>query len=106
MYNSLRDDVKFISYDGEFPNLCSGELILEINNKEYRFGKNYYENKNNLEGFWTSGGGIGYEYEPFQGPWNLVWEDSYYPEEIRKYKDILIEVFNENVPHGCCGGCS
>lgn len=105
--HSLKDDVKFISYDGSFPNLCSGELILKINNKEYKFGKKYDPNhKDNLEGFWITGGGLDEDYEPFQGPWNLSWKDEDYPEEIRKYKDVLIEIFNEHVPYGCCGGCS
>ena len=29
--------VKFISYTGEYPNLCSGVLTLEIDGKEYKF---------------------------------------------------------------------
>ena len=30
--------VKFISYTGKYPNLCSGILTLEIDGKEYKFG--------------------------------------------------------------------
>ena len=30
--------IKFISYTGKYPNLCSGVLTVEINGKEYKFG--------------------------------------------------------------------
>ena len=32
------ENVKFVSYTGEYPNLCSGTLTLEIKGKKYRFG--------------------------------------------------------------------
>ena len=31
------NNIKFISYDGRYPNLCRGVLILEYKNKEYSF---------------------------------------------------------------------
>ena len=31
--------VKFISYTGEYPNLCSGVLTLEIDGVQYKFGQ-------------------------------------------------------------------
>ena len=39
--NSNTSRVKFISYTGEYPNLCSGVLTLEIDGKEYKFGHNF-----------------------------------------------------------------
>lgn len=67
-----KNRVKFVSYTGEYPNLCSGVLTLEIDGKEYKFGHDcrYYhvdENGNwrntdedlnnpNFNSFWTSGG--------------------------------------------------
>ena len=38
--------VKFISYTGEYPNLCKGVLTLEIDGVEYTFGYNYRNNQN------------------------------------------------------------
>lgn len=79
--------VKFISYDGKFPNLCSGVLILEIDGKEYKFGHHYINchsdsktglvtftdedpNNPNLESFWISRGSIS-----FSDDWDAsVWE--------------------------------
>ena len=45
--------VKFISYDGELPNLCSGILTLEIEGKTVTFGSN---NCCDYDRFWISGG--------------------------------------------------
>lgn len=27
------------------------------------------------------------------------------PDEYKKYAEEIDNVFNENVPYGCCGGC-
>lgn len=54
--------VKFVSYTGRWPNLCSGVLTLEIDVNKI-------------------------------------------PEQFRKYATEINEVFNDNVPWGCCGGC-
>lgn len=43
--------VEFIDYTGEYPNLCSGTLTLEIDGEVVRFG-----NGHNVA-FWDSGGG-------------------------------------------------
>ena len=37
------------------------------------------------------------------GEWSIDVDDL--PEQFRKYADEIDEVFNENVPQGCCGGC-
>lgn len=31
--------VKFVSYDGEYPNLCSGTLVLNVDGKDVTFPK-------------------------------------------------------------------
>ena len=76
--------VKFISYDGRFPNLCGGVLVLEIDGKEYKFGHNYSNfrtdpstglltfldedpNNPNFDSFWRSGGNVSF---------NTNWEES------------------------------
>jgi len=33
----MRDRVKFVSYNGHYPNLCSGNLVLEIDGENVRF---------------------------------------------------------------------
>ena len=41
--------IKFISYTGKYPNLCSGVFTVEIDGKEYKFGHESadYDWKNN-----------------------------------------------------------
>lgn len=55
-----KEHVKFVSYSGKWPNLCSGVLTLKIEGTEYRFGHNYHdknwETDGNFERFWESGG--------------------------------------------------
>ena len=105
-------NVKFISYDGRWPNLCTGRLVMEINGKKYQFGDNYQWNESlgentKVDGvydrFWASGGGINKFYEAYKGEWRI--DVSKLPEEIRKYAADIDIVFNSNVSHGCCGGC-
>ena len=35
------EHVKFISYDGKYPNLCSGRLVLEIDGERVAFSNDY-----------------------------------------------------------------
>lgn len=94
--------VKFISYDGEYPCLCNGTLILEINGTEHSFG-----NKAKHPKFWSSGGtcSITGNWNPkvTNGEW-IINVDKI-PEQFRKYAGEIDEVFNDNVVYGCCGGC-
>ena len=114
--------VRFISYTGEYPNLCHGVLTLEIDGKEYKFGHNYsnyhYDangkgiftdedpNNPNFDSFWRSGGCIAGDMEDLhaeKGEWEI---DAYdLPEQFRDLADEIDKVFNNNVRHGCCGGC-
>lgn len=41
--------VKFVKYTGEYPNLCSGTLTLEIDGQNYTFGY-----PADFEPFWSS----------------------------------------------------
>lgn len=106
-------NVRFISYDGGWPNLCSGTLVLEIHEKEYKFGNNYKWNEELgeytevdgfYEKFWSSGGGFNRNWCAYKGEWQI--DVSKLPEEIQKYAAEIDSVFNNNVPHGCCGGCA
>lgn len=113
--------VRFISYTGDYPNLCYGVLTLEIDGKEYKFGHNYsnyhYVNGKdiftdedpanpNFEQFWSSGGRITGGMEDLHaetGEWEI--DANYLPEQFKDLANEIDKVFNYNVPYGCCGGC-
>lgn len=105
--NNTDSHVKFISYTGEFPNLCSGILTLEIDGVEYTFGDRYNRPKPEFKRFWRSGGNVSFDsnwYEHVKsGEWHINVNDL--PEQFRKYAQEIDIVFNENVEWGCCGGC-
>lgn len=92
--------VKFVSYTGSYPNLCSGKLTLEIEGETVSFG--YGDGL--LPPFWTSGGGLDHHWEAYCGEWEI--DVSRLPENYRKYASSIDRVFNENVEYGCCGGCT
>ncbi len=99
-----QEHIKFVSYDGEYPNLCSGTLVLEIDGVEYKFRYWDYDNKTIFPPFWCSGGGIYPDYSgAFAGEWEIDIRDI--PEQFRKYATEIDDVFNSNVRYGCCGGC-
>ena len=88
--------VKFISYDGAYPNLCSGTLTIEVDGKKYEL---FYILK--------SGGAVWFSEDwdehVEKGSWS-IYEDML-PDELKPYKIQLEDVVNANVPCGCCGGC-
>jgi hypothetical protein len=85
--------VNFISYDGSYPNLCSGDLIIEVNGKRHK-----------LESPLSSGGSVS-----FTEDWDeIVTDGEWYvnvPDELKEYAEEITEVINSNVSYGCCGGC-
>ena len=120
--------VEFVSYNGKFPNLCRGTFVVKINGEIVKFGHDclswhttqdengnwscYYEGEQDdphYESFWTSGGCIvdngERDLEAVEGEWELSYNHKNYPKEIVDLMPQFIEVFNENVPEGCCGGC-
>lgn len=88
--------VKFVSYTGKWPNLCHGVLTLNIDGVDVRFGTEQHPR------FWSSGGSCSMR-SIGHGEWRI--DVSELPEEYRKYAAEIDQVFNENVEHGCCGGC-
>lgn len=90
-----------IRYDGEYPCLCHGSLVIVIDGKEYDFGKyaifttgscgftdSSYENSYMNDGEW-----IWAEDRKLPEGWNTDWD-----------KFVLWKI-NRDIPHGCCGGC-
>ncbi len=88
--------VEFVSYSVKFPNLCSGELILNIDGKDVKFPS----------GSLDSGGGVYNDgcgdYYAESGRWTIDLYD--YP-ELEPMRAEIEACINENIPHGCCGGC-
>jgi hypothetical protein len=89
-------NLSFVSYDGEYPNLCSGTLILNLDGKNIKFRSHCL----------SSGGSVSFD-EDWQeivteGPWHIHdWPENF-PNEL---KDLAEQLVNDNIPWGCCGGC-
>lgn len=116
--------VKFISYDGSYPNLCHGVLVVEINEQLYALAmcSNDYRSRSCIREnqdiikligcYFISGGYVDTDTGDIgQGEeWSMDLDDARtlsgvkFP-LIKDYITELIEVFNENVEQGCCGGC-
>lgn len=112
--------IEFVSYTGAYPNLCRGILTVKVDGKQYRFGHSWLdaltgqkvEGDDLLDPFWKSGGSCGFDdewnEEVSKGQWELLDYDlkrEEYPEEIRDKLEDILEVMNQNVTGGCCGGC-
>lgn len=111
-------NIKFISYNGEYPNLCSGKLVVKIDGKEVSFGQTTkfwsWEKDEELADyprFWRSGGSVSFdedwnEFVDSYCDWEMSSPDEKdYPPEIWKLLPDILNVMNENVDGGCCGGC-
>lgn len=102
-----KPDIEFVSYDGEYPCLCHGTLTLKINGKKMKFcgcGGSKYDS------FWSSGGNVSFDNDwnetVTRGEWKwFSFEEDKFPKEIVDNKEYVMELFNDNVPWGCCGGC-
>lgn len=85
--------IKFVSYSGEWPCLCMGTLVLEIDGVQRA-----------LSNCLISGGSTW-----FTDDWDGIIEDGPWridlPKDLEKYEKEILKVVNENVSWGCCGGC-
>ena len=107
------EKIEFVSYTGKYPNLCSGVLTVRIDGKEVKFGYDIdYKTLRNrpdvLPKFWITGGACGFtngysDSYVNHAPWELLEEAL--PPEYKEIGQELIDLFNKNVPEGCCGGC-
>lgn len=100
-------DIEFVSYDGEYPCLCYGKLTLKINGKKMNFCS---INGAKYPSFWSSGGKVSFDndWNPnvTRGEWEWFCEnENKLPKEIIDNKEYVMELFNDNVQWGCCGGC-
>lgn len=87
--------VEFVSYDGEYPCLCMGTLTIKVDGKIYRFKNAMHSGglicKDDDWNMWAE-----------EGDWEVNLKN--YP-ELEPYKEEITRLVNENVEHGCCGGC-
>lgn len=94
-------NVKFISYDASPYCLCHGVLTVEIEDAVIRFGDKNYGS------FWYSGGSCNFDADwnatVTHRPWKFNRND--FPKCFNAYFEDICELFEANVPHGCCGGC-
>lgn len=92
----IKHTVEFVSYDGEYPTLCSGTLILRLDGKEIKFPDHCL----------ISGGAVVFDDDYndyiYQGPWSIGSWPKDWPESAKQDAEDLA---NANIPHGCCGGC-
>lgn len=89
-----------VKYDGKYPCLCMGKLIVIIDGVEYDFGNGAIE----------SGGYCGFsnDYsESFVEEGDWYWScDRVIPEGYNlNWDKYVINTINEVVSKGCCGGC-
>lgn len=88
--------LEFVSYDGGYPNLCSGVLVLRLDGNLIRFKSHAL----------SSGGSVWFDEHWSEhvedGPWSISKFPTNFPEEL---KAEAVRLVNENVRCGCCGGC-
>jgi len=85
-----------IKYDGKFPKLCSADLVVIIDGKQWDFGRCL-----------SSGGSVWFDKNYSQehvkhGPWHIRDWPAGFPNE---QKDAVLDAVNKKIPYGCCGGC-
>lgn len=85
-----------IDYDGEYPCLCTGHLIVTIDDKVWDFGRSAL----------VSGGDIYTDEEDGMCTEQGDWEIEEYPRDFPdEYKELVLNKVREEIPQGCCGGC-
>lgn len=86
-----------INYDGGYPNLCSGNLIVTIDSIEWKFPTHCL----------SSGGSFSFDdnrnKEVTQGDWSINKFPDNFPDELKK---LVEDKVNDEIPQGCCGGCA
>ena len=91
-------NVDFVSYDGEYPNLCAGTLVIEVDGERWEFPQHSL----------GSGGYVTFDSEWNEdvgdGPWHISnWPNGFPDDQV--IRDEVVRVVNANVRYGCCGGC-
>ena len=85
-----------IEYDGQYPNLCSGRLIVTVDGKKWVF-PDYCLSSKGYVSFDAD-----FREEVGDGPWSISEYPKDFPENL---KQAVEDAVNESVRYGCCGGC-
>ena len=107
--------VEFISYTGKYPKLCDGIATFKIDGYIITFNNERLNEDGELihyPRFWKSGGWIpkknNHSKIPYKSAyvlddWWIKCPDA--PIFILNNINECLKLFNQNVEHGCCGGC-
>ncbi len=96
--------VQFVSYTGAWPNLCYGILTLIIDGETVTFGPATSVEKPMYDRFWCSGGSCNWATgEVTKRGWCVCVDEL--PVQYQAYADEIQQLMDDNIPHGCCGGC-
>ena len=85
-----------IIYDGAYPNLCRGKLVVVIDGDVWNFPE-YCMDPGGIVDFTD-------EWDEIveTGPWSISSWPHLFPEEL---KDDVVDAVNSQVDWGNCGGC-
>lgn len=126
--------IEFVSYEGKFPNLCEGLLVVRIDGRLYAFSpyydsmyRSFWNRFNRTEaleddsitkvfGFYLKSGGRidwgedGENPKIVKGKWIIDDKSMKLENGVRfilsgEQKSELEKVINQNIEFGCCGGC-
>lgn len=86
--------IEFVSYSGKYPCLCCGELLVRVDGEERKVDCSMISGGS----IWINGADDG----TTEGPWSIRFLDDFF---TAKEQARIVELVNENVEHGCCGGC-
>lgn len=88
--------IALVYYDGEYPNLCSGQLIVAVNGKVWSFPSHCL----------SSGGSVTFDENWSENVDSGEWSVSEWPEGFpEEDKQSTLDMINSEIPWGCCGGC-
>lgn len=87
-----------VSYNGTYPNLCSGTLVVEIEDRVWRFPSYCLSSGGSV---WFSSG---WEEHVEYGPWTITEFPEDFP-DCPYLRDAVQRAVNDSIQWGCCGGC-
>lgn len=93
--------VEFLCYDGEYPNLCSGELQIVVGDDLWVFPTHSLSSSGST-GFTKVKGNS--ESWIKTGPWTIIRWPEGFPGSDRLRREVEKQV-NAYIKQGCCGGC-
>jgi hypothetical protein len=89
-------ELTFVSYDGNYPNKCSGTLVLALDGVEVVFPKYSLSSAGCI-----SFGGYRNE-EVREGRWTIPEFPEGFPDNL---KSQAVDLVNSYIGGDCCGGC-